>query len=120
MRKGLDRATEMYSGFSDTFGRRVADGAAVADCDLGNYLKELDVTDVFVCGLTGDCCVKSTALDAAKLGFKTVVVSDAVRSIDEEKPDSGWVTAKKDFKAAGVELLKAEEIAARVKASISA
>ena len=110
LRKGRDPAMEMYSGFADSCGRRVADGAAVADWDLGDYLKEKGVTDVFVCGLTGDCCVKCTALDAVKQGFGAVVISDAVRCLTEDD----WISAKKELGAGGVGILEGKEVAAKV------
>ena len=101
---------EMYSGFADSCGRRVADGAAVADWDLADYLKKNGVTDVFVCGLTGDCCVKCTALDAVRQGFRAVVISDAVRCLTEDD----WISARKELEAAEVGILESKEVAAKV------
>ncbi len=62
-----------YSGFVDT--------------DLEDVLRERGVKRVFVTGLATDYCVKHTALDAARLGFETVVVTDAVRAVDVEEGD---------------------------------
>ena len=112
VRKGRDSATEMYSGFADNCGRRVADEAAVADWDLGDYLRKKGITDVFVCGLTGDCCVKCTALDAVKQGFGAFVISDAVRCLTE----ADWIGAKKEFEVGGVGVLESREVGAKIKA----
>ena len=106
VRKGQDHRTEMFSGFMDSFGRRVLDGHDVADLDLGNYLTEREVTDVFVCGLTGDCCVKSTALDAAKLGFNSFVIEDAAKSFGEDQA----AAAKRELLGNKVRVVQANDV----------
>ncbi len=73
-RKGADPSVDSYSGFFDN-GHRVSTG-------LGEYLKGRDVTEVYVCGLATDYCVKATALDALGLGFKTYLVEDACRGVE--------------------------------------
>ena len=72
--KGLDPNVDSYSGFFDN-GRRHATG-------LGDYLKSRGVSQVFVCGLASDYCVKWTALDALSLGFQTSVIQDACRGVN--------------------------------------
>jgi len=72
--KGTDPGTDSYSGFFDN-GHRNATG-------LGEWLKAQGVTEVFVCGLATDYCVKFTALDAAQMGFKTRLVEDASRGVN--------------------------------------
>ncbi|CZT46972.1 related to pyrazinamidase/nicotinamidase [Rhynchosporium secalis] len=76
VKKGTMREVEMYSGFCDPFG----------GCGSGlvERLREGGVTDVFVVGLAFDYCVKATALDAAKGGFKTVVVREGTKAVDPE------------------------------------
>ena len=61
-RKGTDPSVDSYSGFFDN-GRRASTG-------LGEYLKDQGVTDVYVCGLATDYCVKATALDAVASGVQ--------------------------------------------------
>jgi nicotinamidase/pyrazinamidase len=51
-----------YSGFEG----RTTTGTALAD-----WLRRHGVTDVDVCGIATDYCVKATALDAAAAGFRT-------------------------------------------------
>ena len=53
-----------YSGFEG----QAADGSTLAD-----WLRERDVTEVEVCGIATDHCVRATALDAAAEGFDTTV-----------------------------------------------
>jgi nicotinamidase/pyrazinamidase len=73
-RKGTDPEVDGYSGFFDN-GRRNATG-------LGDYLREQQVTDVYVMGLAADYCVKWTALDALQLGFRTHLVEDGTRGVE--------------------------------------
>jgi len=95
-RKGTDPGIDSYSGFFDN-GRRKATG-------LGDYLKRLGVSDVCVCGLATDYCVKSTALDAVELGFSTWVVDDACRGVDLNAGDVERAVAQ--MKERGVRLIR--------------
>lgn len=65
---------ESYSGFGET--------------DLKYELKRNGIKRVFVGGLATDYCVKNTVLDALDLGFKTILLKDAIRGIDMEHGDS--------------------------------
>ncbi len=78
-RKGTDPRIDSYSGFFDN-GRRHSTG-------LADYLRQRGVSEVFVCGLATDYCVKFTALDAVELGFATRVVLDACRGVDLQPGD---------------------------------
>ena len=65
---------EAYSGFDGT--------------TLDERLEDLGGQTVYVIGLATDYCVKQTVLDACRLGFRVVVLSDGVRGIDVEPGDS--------------------------------
>ena len=65
---------EAYSGFDGT--------------DLEEKLRNAGVRRVFVGGLATDYCVKSTVLDALKLGFKTILLLDAIKGVDVNPGDS--------------------------------
>ncbi len=78
-RKGMDPNVDSYSGFFDN-GRRASTG-------LDDCLKGRGVSDVYVCGLATDYCVKATALDAVGLGFKTYLVEDACRGVELREGD---------------------------------
>lgn len=77
--KGTDPLVDSYSGFFDN-GRKHATG-------LGDFLKARGVTQVFVCGLATDYCVRWTALDALSLGFGTTVIADACRGVELQVGD---------------------------------
>lgn len=98
--KGTDAEIDSYSGFFDN-GRRKATG-------LGDYLSEKGVTDVYVCGLATDFCVKYTALDAASLGFRTFLVEDASRGVDLQPGDVAAAVA--EMVAQGVQTLRAADM----------
>jgi nicotinamidase-related amidase len=79
--KGQDNRVEMYSAFYAPL-----KNPRVSDSGLTTLLKDKEVTDVFVVGLAADYCVQSTAVDAAAEGFKTWIVEEGTRPVD----DQGW------------------------------
>jgi nicotinamidase/pyrazinamidase len=93
--KGTDPRIDSYSGFFDN-GRRRATG-------LADYLTARGVAEVYVCGLATDYCVKFTALDAARLGFRTYLVAEACRGVDLQPGDTQ--RAIDDMRAGGVAIL---------------
>jgi nicotinamidase/pyrazinamidase len=94
--KGTRDLDDGYSAFEAT------------NLDLDQYLKSKGVTDLFVVGLATDYCVKASAIDAAKKGFKTFVVIDAVSAVNV-KPDDGQ-KALKEMKASGVTLVDSSQV----------
>lgn len=56
-----------YSGFEG----RTTDGTGLAD-----WLNQHDVTDVDICGIATDFCVRHTTIDALKNGFNTRLLID--------------------------------------------
>lgn len=77
VRKG-DGGEDGYSGF----GVRDPASGAVTSTGLAERLRVLGVHSVVVAGLATDYCVKETALDGLRLGFKVTVVDDAIRAVD--------------------------------------
>jgi nicotinamidase-related amidase len=75
--KGQDKRVEMYSAFADPFLN-----PTVSKSKLADTLKEAGVTHVYVVGLATDYCVKFTAIDSAKEGFKTYVIREGTRPVD--------------------------------------
>jgi nicotinamidase/pyrazinamidase len=101
--KGTDPAIDSYSGFFDN-GHRKSTG-------LGEYLRARGVTDVYVCGLATDYCVKFTALDARQLGFNTFLIEDASRGVNLKPGDVE--RAVEEMRAAGVKVVRSEELLGR-------
>jgi nicotinamidase-related amidase len=94
--KGQVKEVEMYSAFYDPLEK-----PRVSDSGLAGVLKEKGVTDVFVAGLAFDYCVKCTAVDAAKEGFKTVVIAEGTKAVDPSR----WDEVKEELKAQGVNVV---------------
>lgn len=80
VRKGDAPEIDSYSGFFDNGGRRAT--------GLERSLREANVSDVYIMGLATDYCVKYTALDAVRLGFKTHLIEDGCRGVDLQPGDS--------------------------------
>jgi nicotinamidase/pyrazinamidase len=74
--KGENPAVDSYSAFRDN------DKAALTG--LAGYLKAQQITELDVCGLATDYCVKFSALDAADMlpGVRIRFIEDASRGID--------------------------------------
>ncbi len=73
LRKGTAKDLDSYSGFRDDAG--VSTG-------LAGYLRDRGVGALFVCGLARDYCVRATAIDGARAGFRVFVVDDLTRAVD--------------------------------------
>ncbi|MEV6396479.1 isochorismatase family protein [Streptomyces sp. NPDC051907] len=80
-----------YSGF---------EGADENGSTLAQWLRERDVSEVDVVGIATDHCVRATALDAAREGFRTHVLLDLTAGVAEETTDR----ALEEMRGAGVEL----------------
>jgi len=101
--KGMKCCVDSYSGFWDN--------GDTSHTPLYNMLLEKGVTDVVVCGIATDFCVGFTALDAARHGFRTVVVNEAIRGV---MPDtSAGMMAR--CRRAGVEFVSSKSIPDMVK-----
>lgn len=101
-RKGTAPGIDSYSGFFDN-GQRRATG-------LGDHLLESEkgVSEVFVLGLATDYCVKFTALDARRLGFRTTVVEDGCRGVDLRPGDVK--RAIEEMRDAGVQMAQSADL----------
>ena len=73
--KGCDKAVEQYSGF---------EGVNDAGQSLGEILELLDTTDVYVCGIATEYCVRNTCEDLQKAGFKVHLLKDCIGYVDHE------------------------------------
>jgi nicotinamidase/pyrazinamidase len=78
IRKGTDPRVDSYSGLRNNWDAR----AERPLTGLAGYLRERGVTEVTVCGLARDYCVKWTAEDAADAGFHVRFLWDLTRPVD--------------------------------------
>lgn len=65
--KGVSLAGAGYSGFEST--------------ELAEKLAGLAISDVAVCGIASEYCVRATAIDAADAGLKITVLRDLIRAV---------------------------------------
>jgi nicotinamidase/pyrazinamidase len=82
IRKGTN-GEDGYSGFS----MKDPTTGATSPTELEAVLRERGIERVVVVGLATDYCVSATAIDAARLGFGTEVLQDAIASVDLEADD---------------------------------
>jgi nicotinamidase/pyrazinamidase len=77
VRKGAN-GEDGYSGFTM---RDPVSGETIPT-ELETLLRDRGIASVVVVGLATDYCVKATALDAVRLGFRTTVLTDAIAAVD--------------------------------------
>ena len=94
--KGMNERVDSYSGF----------GSAPEVTTLLAELQSKKVTKIYCVGLAYDYCVGSTALDGAKNGFKTYLITDATRAV----ADATAATMKKRLQEAGVTEITSQDI----------
>ncbi|MBW1598470.1 isochorismatase family protein [Streptomyces sp. JJ38] len=83
--------TAAYSGF---------EGADEHGVPLARWLRERGVSEVDVVGIATDHCVRATALDAAREGFRTRVLLDLTAAVSAETAEK----AMEELRGAGVAL----------------
>ena len=89
--KGCDKATEQYSGF---------EGLNNAEQSLGEVLELLDISDVYVCGIATEYCVRNTCEDLQKAGFKVHLLKECLAYVDLE----GHQKALQEMEAEGISI----------------
>lgn len=67
--------------------------------ELESLLRSEGIQKAIVVGLATDYCVRATAIDSAKKGFDTIVLSEGIRSVDLEAGDGE--RAMDEMRAAG-------------------
>jgi nicotinamidase/pyrazinamidase len=74
LRKGFRPNIDSYSAFLED--------DHTTSTGLAGYLRERNLTRLFLCGLAYDFCVGYSAIDGANLGFECHVLEDLSRSVD--------------------------------------
>lgn len=97
VRKGTG-GEDGYSGFTVRDPRSGEESATALEA----FLRSQGVERVVVVGIATDYCVKETALDAVAKGFRTEVLTDAIRAVDREPGDGD--RAIESMRAAGAEI----------------
>lgn len=100
--KGAGPDEDSYSAFQ---------GFDDSGAPLTARLKADGVERLFIAGLATDYCVKATALDAVKEGFKAVLIIDGVKGVDLNQGDSE--RAVDEMKRKGVEVIESGKLTVR-------
>ena len=74
LRKGFRKNIDSYSAFTEN-DQQTPTG-------LAGYLRERGLTRLFFTGVAYDFCVGFSALAAARLGFKSIVIEDLTRAVN--------------------------------------
>ncbi len=93
VQKGMLMDWDSYSGFYAGGGMKTA---------LESALKKEGIDKLLMFGIATDYCVKSTAVDGAKLGFGVTVVKDLCRGVDPKTTEK----AIEEMAAAGVRVVE--------------
>jgi nicotinamidase/pyrazinamidase len=100
VRKGFRRELDSYSAFFEN-DRKTTTG-------MDGFLLALSIDTLVIGGLATDYCVLYSALDAVTLGYKTIIVSDAIRGVDY--PAGSTEQALKTLEDAGVVFAPSEKL----------
>lgn len=73
--KGCNKNAEQYSGF---------EGCNAAGQSMAEVLELMEITDVYVCGIATEFCVKNTAEDLLKAGMKVHIVKNCLAWVDAQ------------------------------------
>jgi len=102
VRKGVN-GEDGYSGFTT----RDATTGEETPTELDALLRAGGIERVVVVGLATDYCVRATALDAARLGYRTSLLTDAIAAVDLEPGDG--TRAIDEMAVAGVNLARSAD-----------
>ncbi len=98
--KGTDSRIDSYSAFFDN--------AHLRSTGLADYLRQEQVTDVYLMGLAMDYCVKYSALDAVHTGFNVFVIEDACRGVELRPGDCE--AALNEMKLSGIQIIQSDDV----------
>jgi len=100
LRKGYHRDIDSYSAFLEN--------DQITPTGLAGYLRERGLTRVLLAGLALDFCVRYSAEDACRCGFKAIVIEDACRAIDTD--DGSLGAARQSFAELAIMSIKSTEL----------
>ncbi|MFB3887552.1 MAG: bifunctional nicotinamidase/pyrazinamidase [Thermodesulfobacteriota bacterium] len=103
VKKGTDPRYDSYSGFKDDGGKKT---------EMDTLLKKNKIEKLILYGLATDYCVRATALDAAALKYKVVLIKNLCRGV---APDTSQ-RAIEEMKSKGIEVLEKIDLR-KIKAS---
>ncbi len=100
LHKGMNQALDSYSIFLENDKKKLT--------GMDDFLRSLEITRIFLCGLATDYCVFYSAIDAISFGFETCVVIDACCGVDV--PERNIERAIRLMKSSGVKIISSLEL----------
>jgi len=100
IRKGFRQELDSYSAFFEN--------DSCTATGLEGCIKQTNIETVIIGGLATDYCVLYSAMDSRRLGFNTIVVSDAVRGVGQ--PEGSVEKAITEMKNAGIIFHTSQEL----------
>lgn len=82
LRKGTNPEVDSYSAFQENYGPN----EERATTGLEAFLHARGIENVYTCGLAADYCVRWTAVDAALVGFRSIILRDLTRAVYADTP----------------------------------
>ncbi|HUW71029.1 MAG TPA: bifunctional nicotinamidase/pyrazinamidase [bacterium] len=100
VRKGFRPDLDSYSAFFEN--------DATTPTGLDGYLRGLGLDTVYIAGLALDYCVYYSALDAARLGYRVLIIRDATRAVGS--PAGLAERALAELRLHGVSIIESMEV----------
>ncbi|MDR0402439.1 MAG: isochorismatase family protein, partial [Treponema sp.] len=98
--KGFRKNIDSYSTFFEN--------DRCTPTDLHDYLKKFPIDSLVIGGLATDYCVFYSVMDSLRLGYKTLVLSDAIAGVNT--PAGSVDNAVKTMKNAGAIFVSSKDI----------
>jgi nicotinamidase/pyrazinamidase len=99
IRKGSNPWIDSYSAFRENDKKTIT--------GLEGYLKNLQIKEIYLCGLALDYCVFYSAMDSRELGFGTYVIIDATKGIDS--PEGSIDRAFEEMRKKGIKIINSDK-----------
>ncbi|XP_065223648.1 nicotinamidase [Planococcus citri] len=84
--KIVENSTKIYKGSSPEVDSYSVfwDNMKLLETSLTSQLRDRNVTDIYVCGIAYDVCVGATVTDASNAGYRTILLDDCCRGVDND------------------------------------
>lgn len=79
---------------------------AFSNPDLGKFLIERQISEVYLIGLDADGCVHNTALGALNRGYTVHIITDAILLLEEQK----WERLLQQYRKENLQLMTTKEL----------
>lgn len=85
---------DCVSGDPDLLARKQVNSSFYGTPDLDAWLRQEDISQLVICGITTNHCCETTARMAGKLGYDTVFAIDATHTFERRSPGGVLISAE--------------------------